>query len=189
MLKKELRKKYKDLRNLLSSQEIDKLSLQCFKNLLDNIQLAGKNIGVFLPIEHAKEPNIFLFLNEFNLLQTQIYAPISNQETFEMDFYRILSKQDLSIGAFRIPEPTKTQKIAPIDLDVILLPLLAFDRSGHRIGYGKGFYDRYLNRTKKELIKIGISLFDNFDTFDDVDSFDVPMTYCSTPQRFIDFTK
>ena len=110
---------------------------------------------------NTPEPNIFLFLNEFNLLQTQIYAPISNQETIEMDFYRILSKQDLSIGAFGIPEPAKTQKIDPIDLDVILLPLMAFDRSGHRIGYGKGFYDRYLNRTKKELIKIGISLFDN----------------------------
>ena len=189
MLKKEVRKKYKELRNLLSSQEIDTLSLQCIKNLMDNIPLAEKNIGVFLPIKHAKEPNLFLFLNEFNLLQTRIYAPISNQETFEMDFYRVLSKQDLSIGAFGIPEPKNTQIIDPMDLDVILLPLMAFDNSGHRIGYGKGFYDRYLNRTKKELITIGISLFDVIETFDDVDSFDVPMTHCSTPQRFIDFNK
>jgi 5-formyltetrahydrofolate cyclo-ligase len=189
MLKKEIRKKYKELRNSYSQQEIDILSNDCFKILLDKFPLKDKKIGVFLPISNSKEPNTFLLLNQFDLISSNFYAPISNNATFEMDFYRIESYDYLTKGAFGILEPRNKFIIQPSELDVILIPLLAFNLQGHRVGYGKGFYDRYFNRTNKNIVKIGISLFDSIEIIEDINPLDVPMNFCSTPRQFIDFKK
>lgn len=189
MLKNEIRKKYKELRNSYSQNEIDILSNDCFKILLDNSLLKDKNVGVFLPISNSNEPNTFLLLNQFDLTRSNFYAPISNNESCEMDFFKIESCNNLTKGAYGILEPPITTLIQPSDLDVVLIPLLAFNLQGHRIGYGKGFYDRYFNRTNKEIVKIGISLFDAMEIIEDVNPLDVPMNFCATPRQFIDFKK
>lgn len=187
MLKRELRKKYKELRKAFSVQEVDKLSNKCFKILIENFDFKNKNVGLFLPIPYSNEPNIFLLFPNLDLTITKVYAPVSNKETFEMEFYQIDMIQDLKEGMYGIPEPPKKHMIHPEELDIILLPLLAFNQDGQRIGYGKGYYDRFLNKTKKEIIKIGISLFDQIEKFDEIDPNDVPMTFCITPERCINF--
>ena len=189
MLKNEIRKKYKELRNSYSQNEIDILSNDCFKILLDNSLLKDKNVGVFLPISNSNEPNTFLLLNQFDLTRSNFYAPISNNESCEMDFFKIESCNNLTKGAYGILEPPITTLIQTSELDVVLIPLLAFNLQGHRIGYGKGFYDRYFNRTNKEIVKIGISLFDAMEIIEDVHPLDVPMNFCATPRQFIDFKK
>jgi len=65
----------------------------------------------------------------------------------------------------------------------VLVPLLSFDKKGFRVGYGKGFYDRFLMQCKSDCIKIGLSYFDPIDVIDDADEFDVPLDFCITPQK------
>lgn len=101
----------------------------------------------------------------------------------DMDFYKISSFKDLSTGSFGILEPQTENKIEPKDLDVIIVPLVAFDDYKHRIGYGKGYYDRYLKRTSAR--KIGIAFaFQEVDEIS-VDAFDVDCDIVITEITFI----
>ncbi len=89
--------------------------------------------------------------------------------------------------SFGIEQPRKGDHILPIQLDCVLVPLLAFDERGYRVGYGKGFYDRYLARCKIGVITIGVSFFDAEPLISDTNEYDVPLTYCVTPQRLYVF--
>lgn len=111
----------------------------------------------------------------------KIYAPRIKGDT--MDFLRITSFNDLSKGAYDILEPTTQEKIRPKDLDVIIVPIVAFDKHKHRIGYGKGYYDRYLALTPAK--KIGIAF--SFQETDEisVDPFDVDCDIVITETTFI----
>ena len=68
------------------------------------------------------------------------------------------------------------------------MPLLAFDKQGHRVGYGKGFYDVFLNKCKPETIKIGLSFYEAEDAIDDVFENDVKLDYCITPKTIYTFS-
>lgn len=111
----------------------------------------------------------------------QIFVPKIDGES--MDFFRISSFKDLALGAYGILEPTTHEKADPADLDVIIVPIVAFDKHKHRIGYGKGYYDRYLPRTSAK--KIGIAF--SFQETDEisVDPFDVDCDIVITETTFI----
>ncbi len=72
-------------------------------------------------------------------------------------------------------------------IEVVFVPLLAFDQQGHRVGYGKGFYDQFLSECNPETIKIGLSFFETEDTIDDVFELDIPLNYCVTPSKIYQF--
>ena len=86
-------------------------------------------------------------------------------------------------NAFNTPEPTDNTEVEPQLLDLIIIPLLAFDEKGYRVGYGKGFYDRFLSRCKPGCIKVGVSWFPPIAAIEDKDEFDVPLDFCITPER------
>ncbi|RYZ27704.1 MAG: 5-formyltetrahydrofolate cyclo-ligase, partial [Chitinophagaceae bacterium] len=75
------------------------------------------------------------------------------------------------------------QQIDPKEIDLVVVPLLTFDKKGYRVGYGKGFYDRFLHQCKKDCIKIGLSYFDPIEAVDDANEFDVTLDFCITPQK------
>lgn len=79
--------------------------------------------------------------------------------------------------------PTPTEKI-----DMVLVPLLAFDKMGNRVGYGKGFYDRFLAECKISCKRIGISFFDPIEKIEEVDGNDISLTDCLTPSQLFNFT-
>ena len=68
-------------------------------------------------------------------------------------------------------------------IDLVLIPLLCFDKKGYRVGYGKGYYDRFLAECRPDVMKIGLSIFEPVDEISDVDEFDVKMDYCITPNK------
>lgn len=110
-----------------------------------------------------------------------IATPRANGD--DMDFFKITSFKDLAMGSFGILEPQTEHKIEPRDLDVIIIPIVAFDDYKHRIGYGKGYYDRYLKRTSAR--KIGIAFaFQEVDEIS-VDAFDVDCDIVITEITFI----
>jgi 5-formyltetrahydrofolate cyclo-ligase len=66
-------------------------------------------------------------------------------------------------------------------IDVVFVPLLAFDKNGNRVGYGKGFYDNFLAKCREDVIKIGLSFFEPEEIIDDVFKTDIRLDYCVTP--------
>jgi 5-formyltetrahydrofolate cyclo-ligase len=90
-------------------------------------------------------------------------------------------------NSYNIPEPVDGIAIASSTIEVVFIPLLAFDIKGHRIGYGKGFYDRFLAQCKPETLKIGLTFFEaeveSFETSED----DVRLDYCVTPENIYKF--
>ena len=100
----------------------------------------------------------------------------------------LVEKDGLFIkNRFNILEPISGSIVKPEQLDVIFVPLIAFDSRGYRVGYGKGYYDRYLARCRPDAVKIGFSYFDAVEYIEDIDDFDVPLNFCITPQRIYEF--
>jgi len=73
------------------------------------------------------------------------------------------------------------------EIDMVLVPLLCFDRQGHRVGYNKGFYDKFLKRCRPDCLKIGLGYFPPEAAIDDISSFDVKLDHCITPESIFDF--
>ena len=100
--------------------------------------------------------------------------------TMEKDAFLVANR-------FGIPEPVNGRSIAPERIDMVFVPLLAFDLRGYRVGYGKGFYDRFLPRCRPDALKLGFSFFDPLPGIKDIDEFDVPLNLCITPKRIYEF--
>jgi 5-formyltetrahydrofolate cyclo-ligase len=86
-----------------------------------------------------------------------------------------------------ITEPEYGKEVPPQLIDVVIVPLLAFDTRGNRLGYGKGFYDRFLAECKADVLKIGVSYFEPEQAFEEVDEYDIPLDICVTPERVWSF--
>ena len=138
----------------------------------------AKKIGFYFSYRH--EVDTHELIRKY-LTRKEIYVPRCIGE--ELDFQRIHSMEDLKEGAFHILEPTTQEHISAGDLDLIIVPLLMFDKHHNRVGYGKGFYDRCLKKT--QALTIGLA----FD-FQEVEnthphSFDVPLDYIITQKGVI----
>ncbi len=116
----------------------------------------GKNSNISLYYPNSYEVNIFRILEIDYFKKFNFLLPIIGKNN-SMNFYEWKKKDILRINKFGIPEPTKTLVKIP---DIILLPLLAFDKNRNRLGYGKGFYDRYLNKfikIHKKILTVGVA--------------------------------
>jgi 5-formyltetrahydrofolate cyclo-ligase len=184
MLKKELRKKYNTLRLHLTATErtkFDDLLLIQFQQLtLPPLH----NIMSFVPIEEKREVNTFIITDflRFRNPGMQVCYPQTN--IFQNTMQAIITDEDTEFDAneYGVPEPVQGTVLDPNALDAVLVPLLTFDKRGYRVGYGKGFYDRFLKDCRKDCIKIGLSYFEPVDLITDASGFDVPLNYCITPQ-------
>ena len=84
-------------------------------------------------------------------------------------------------------EPPGDIAILPKDIDMVFVPLLSFDKNGYRVGYGKGYYDKFLANCREDLVKVGFSFFEPVVKIEDVDGYDIPLNYCLTPENFYSF--
>lgn len=179
MLKVEIRKIYSEKRQALSAVLINELSQKITHLLISNFDLKAKLVGVFLPIEKRKEINLYPLIEQLN--EAQICIPISDFETHQMIFNRFIAYDALHFDKFGIPELKESnEEVLP---ELILIPLLVSDEKGYRVGYGKGFYDRYLSEKGKNCIKIGLSLFDPIEMITDSDSHDQKLDFLITPSK------
>lgn len=79
------------------------------------------------------------------------------------------------------PDPISSQLLATQQIDAVLVPLLAYDSHGHRVGYGGGYYDRFLAECRPDTWKIGLSFFEPIDAISDINEWDIPLDVCVTP--------
>ena len=183
MVKKELRAKYKLLRKELSADQLAELSTAIFKLTIQTFELEGKKISAFLPIERFLEINTWPFLEQ---IKAEFYLPVIMGEN-ELKHIKYEEHSQIKETEWGIPEPTVGESIHPSKLDFVLVPLLALDKNGYRVGYGKGFYDQFLTSCASNCKFIGLSYFDPIDKIDDLHEADIPLHYCVTPTELIQF--
>ncbi len=189
MLKEEIRKEYNEKRLRLLEQEINEytsLMLENFRNL--NLQGVQTLIS-YCPITEKKEFNVALCeqLHILNNPSVIIGWPRLREDNINMDAIIIDKSTTLTKNKYGIFEPSGDKIIAPQQADAVFVPLLAFNNTGYRVGYGKGYYDRYLAQCAQEVVKIGFSYFEALGSIDDINEFDVPLNYCITPTRVYEF--
>lgn len=160
------------------------------EDIMDQVRLINwaefRIVHVFMPIRKHNEIDTFSILNYFKMEypDLQIVIPKTNFKKFEI--VNILYDHDYTIlgrNKFDIPEPIHGKVISPELIDLVFIPLLACDLQGNRVGYGKGFYDRFLSKCRYDVKKIGLSFFDPVDKIDDVNGFDIPLDACITPNK------
>ena len=187
MTKADLRKEYKSRRDELANETIDELSIILANRLLDLDIWNHSFYHVYLTIEEQKEINTDYLLSILAGKDKNIVVSKSDFETREMTHYLLTDSTTLKKNQYHIPEPIDGIEIKTENLEVVFVPLLAFDKRGHRVGYGKGFYDKFLSQCKPETVKIGLSLFEAESKIDDVIESDVKLDYCVTPQKIYSF--
>ncbi|MDG5490464.1 5-formyltetrahydrofolate cyclo-ligase [Psychroserpens sp. SPM9] len=188
MTKSELRKVYKSLRKTLSETQIESLSLDIANQLLTLPIWKHEFYHVFLSITEHKEVNTDYILNILSGKDKHIVISKSDFSTLKMSHVLLTDSTKIKKNKWLIPEPVNGIPIASSQIDVVFIPLLAFDESGHRVGYGKGFYDTFLSECQPETIKIGLSFFESVDQISDVFEGDIRLDYCITPQQVYTFT-
>ena len=153
MIKSKIRKKILDIRKKKNRKNIKFSFLKIFKEIKKNIS-KKKIIGGYYPVNF--EIDILDFLEKLEIKGLQLCLPVVKKNN-EMDYYSWSTKNLLKLNKYGIPEPEKIKKVFP---DIVLVPLVAFDNRLYRIGYGGGYYDRYIEKlsNKKNLFKIGIAL-------------------------------
>ncbi len=152
MIKPKIRKKILKLRkkNALNNLEIN---FEDIKKILKKIKVSSKIIGGYYPYNY--EIDTMKILKKFENLKYQISLP-KIKKNYQMEFFFWTTTDPLVINKYGIPEPTSDKIVNP---SILLVPLVAFDKHLNRIGYGGGFYDRYINelRKKRKVITIGLA--------------------------------
>ena len=189
MNKKQARSLYRDKRMQLSEQErvkMDDLLLIRFQSA--GIPFVGSVLS-YWPIEENNEPDTHLFTEylKFHNPELKVCYPVSDFEERKMqavitDIDTPFIKHDLNIY-----EPQGSEVLPAAEVDLVFVPLLAFDEAGYRVGYGKGFYDIYLAGCRPDCIKVGFSYFEPVPELSDRHEFDVPLDLCITPQNLYVF--
>ena len=185
MLKKEARVFFKNKRDNLSTSErlkSDDLLLIQFQKLdLPFLSL----VLSFYPIESQKEVNTFIITDYLQFKNPGMHVAYPKTDFTKSEMQAILceAEEEFQPNHYHIPEPTSCEVVDPQALDMVLVPLLAFDKKGYRVGYGKGFYDRFLSQTRQDCLKVGFSYFEPLEAIEDAAEFDVPLDFCITPQK------
>jgi len=187
MTKQEIRAEYKARRKQLSAESISSFSISMLHQFR-KLNLNGKrHVLSYAPIEGQNEFNVRLCDPVIFTQASGISLPRINPVTFSMEAVEYNEASTLVRNALNIEEPSGGRILDPGEVDVVLVPLLAFDRKGYRVGYGKGYYDRYLFRCRPDVLKIGFSFFEPVSAIDDISLFDVPLNYSITPMRLYEF--
>ena len=187
MTKKEARIKYKNLRKELPFAARDEKSMAVANALLKLPIWEKQYFHVFLSIEEHFEVNTEYVLHILAGKDKDILISKSDFETRKMTHYLLTDGTKIKKNEYNIPEPVDGIEVPDSKIDVVFVPLLAFDQKGHRVGYGKGFYDRFLSKCKSDVITIGLSFFEAEKQISDVNENDFALNYCVTPLKTYSF--
>lgn len=184
MTKAELRKIYLAKQRSLSPEIHAENSSRISGHFFSGFDLAEiEVVHCFIAIEKFNEIDTSLIFQrlwrEFPHITTAV--PRVDFGSGEMRSLRFSPETDLVTNIWGIHEPSHDKFVETAGIDMVLVPLLCFDEVGHRVGYGKGFYDRLLSRCREDCLKIGLNYFPPVAEISDVDEADIRLDYCITP--------
>jgi 5-formyltetrahydrofolate cyclo-ligase len=179
-------KSFKKQRSLLDINQVQGLSKRIFENLLELNIWEKSFYHLYLSNEINNEVETDEIVNLLFMKNKRVFVPkILGKDLLNIE---IDNNTNYSLNQLGIREPiSSNQKDANL-LEVIFVPLLIFDKLGHRVGYGGGYYDKFLENIKDDVLKIGLSLFDPIEKIQDIEKHDISLDYIITPKRVYDFT-
>lgn len=186
MLKKDLRSIYFERRKNLTSQSISDASLLIANQLLQLPIWKFSYYHLFLSITKKKEVDTSFIMSILQGKDKNILLP-KMMDGQNLVNYLLTDSTPIKKNSWGIPEPVDGIEVSPEKIDVVFLPLMAFDKEGHRVGYGKGFYDVLLNKCRPDVIKVGLSFFKAEEKIGDIGPHDIPLNFCVTPDRIYSF--
>lgn len=178
MTKAQVRTYYKKKRKQLDSNEKLSREGKLYARLRETNLLPGKSVHSFLSIKRFNE------IDTFPLLQWDDINWVLSKTTLgriEMKHFEYDTNVPFEFNDWGIPEPSGGRVITEKEIDIVLVPLLAFNLDGHRVGYGKGYYDDFLSKCRPDCIKIGLSLFDEAVDVEGIAEHDIPLNMILTP--------
>lgn len=186
MLKSELRKIYLQKNISLSIADVASSSKAIAKHFFEDTDLTNiKTLNAFIRIGKFNEIDTsaiyYKLWRDFPAIRT--FAPRTNFVTDEIESVIFNAETKLLENKWGIYEPADGENIDATSLDLVIVPLLCFDRRGFRVGYGKGFYDKFLSRCRADCLKIGLSFFSPVDEIADISEHDVRLDFCVTPEK------
>jgi 5-formyltetrahydrofolate cyclo-ligase len=190
MTKEEARKVFLQKRLALSDDVYHPLNLQLYHLFFSQIDLSFvRCIHIFLSMTEKREPDTWSIIDRIRreFPHVRISVPKVGDDHLENFYFEGLHQLKKNRWGIWEPEqgvPTPTDKI-----DLVLVPLLAFDNTGHRVGYGKGYYDRFLKDCRATTQRIGVSFFEPLEKLTQVNEFDIRLTHCLTPTGIRKFDK
>ncbi|WP_124978865.1 5-formyltetrahydrofolate cyclo-ligase [Nonlabens xiamenensis] len=188
MTKAEIRKKYKAKRQAFAATDIETSSLALANNALSAPIWDYQTYHIFLSIEAQKEVQTDYLLHILQGMDKNVVVSRSDFTTGDMSHYLLTDQTRLIFNAYGIPEPDlQAIPIQTSAIEVVFVPLLVCDIKGNRIGYGKGFYDRFLNQCSATTKKIGLSLFNPIPEIIDKEAHDVALDMLLTDNSIFHF--
>lgn len=187
MLKSDIRKKFKNKRGALSYEERKNQSKQIAELVATNFNIKDKVVSIFLPIERLNEVNTTYLIGYLDQANSTVCTPVSDFNSLELRHVIHNEQTVLRNNDWGIPEPTNGEEIQSELLNIVFVPLLITNREGYRVGYGKGFYDRFLSECEENTIFVGLNYFEDLVKIDDVNKDDVPIHFLVTPNKVIEF--
>jgi len=188
MKKSEIREIALAERKSWTQQDFELKNVQLLNQIIEFVKPLPRNLMLmsFQSMEHQREvltsPIHSLLINEPYYHQL-IFSKVE-KNTSQLIPYLTDKKSTFIVSDWGILEPTEetSVRLNPKDIDVVFIPLLAVDTQGHRVGYGKGFYDRFLAQVKPDVIKIGLSLEEPIEPIEDLNPYDIALDFAITPE-------
>lgn len=187
MDKDTLRHRYRMERMSLSPRERQDREANIRQLISTQLTAQIKTIHIYLPIEKLAEINTMPIVEMLWKEGKTVVVPVV-QDKNVMRSFLFTSDTPLKHSRWGIPEPAKQKEVSATEIDMALLPLLAYDRFGNRVGYGRGYYDRFLTEVRPETLKVGLSYFPPEAEKIPQNPWDVPMDLCITPDGIVTFS-
>jgi 5-formyltetrahydrofolate cyclo-ligase len=189
MTKSEARKEFLKRRQALTDAQRDLLNLHLYNRFFASGYLdLVHTLHIFLSMERTREPDTWQLIDKIRreMPNIRLVIPRVNESGF-MDHIYFEGLHQLKQSDKGILEPSQGIPASVHKIDMVLVPLVAVDVEGNRVGYGKGFYDKFLKTCRPDCKKVGISFFEPAEKFSDVQPHDVPLDACFTPEHMHTF--
>lgn len=189
MKKEELRKIYRKKRSELLPADLNRLDDLLLIRFQQLPLIDINTVLSYRPMQDRAEINTSLLTDymQFRIPGLQVAYPVMDRTGFNFKPYLVDEHTDFSQNTFGIEEPVNAGLVPSGALDAVLVPLLICDTNGYRVGYGKGYYDRFLSECREDILKIGLCYFDPVEPIEDIHQFDIPLSICVTPKTIYEF--
>ena len=185
MKKAEIRKHYRILRKQFTPHEIKIMSEQILQQL-KQFNFNDTTFHLFLPIEKNNEINTYPLMEWLFKQNKKVVLPLVVGD--DMINCEVKEGFKTQLNTLQIPEPIEYTEVNADAIDVVFVPLFVADKYGNRVGYGGGYYDKFLARCKPSTKKIGLTYFRPITMIEDVYEGDIALDYCVTPEDIFSFT-
>ena len=191
MKKSELRQRYLKRRTALSEADYQRKNQQVVEQLLATYSFNQfRTVHCFVPSTRQREVDTWPIIRRlWTLPSVRMLVPRCEAATTTLTHHALAPDTALVKNRWGIPEPVGNPTHSPQEIDLVLVPLLVVDQRGHRVGYGKGFYDRFLAECRADTLKVGLSLFPLVAQIDDVSVEDVALDAVVMPGEVLTFAE